>query len=39
MDPRVMAFAQLVVHPIMHNRELLLSCFQFNAEGLISVIG
>lgn len=39
MDPRVMAFIQLLVHLAMHSRELMLSCFQFSSEGLISVIG
>jgi len=38
-DPRVMAFTQLVVHLVKHSRELMLSCFQFSSEGLISVIG
>ena len=27
MDPRVMAFTQLIVHPVVHNRKFLLSCF------------
>jgi len=38
-NPCVMAFAQLLVHPVVHSRELLRPCFQVKSEGLKSVIG
>jgi len=38
MDPCVMAFTQLIVHPAMHPREHMLSVFEFSSEGLKSII-
>lgn len=39
VNPRVVAFAQLVVHSAVHSREFLLSCFKFSSQELIPVIG